>query len=439
MGDSAAYSVSERMIGMIQFINGILWQRLLPCLLTAAALLCGFRMRGEPVRHFGGVLRDTYGSILKRGVSGGQRRIFASALAATMGTGNLVGTALALITGGAGAIFWMWISALLGMILVYAENRLAEKYRKDGISGTISVLRFGLRSKSLSGLFAVFCTVSALGMGNAVQSNTIAETCLQYGIPQPVCGAVIAVLFAFILTGGKKRVENAALCLMPLICCVYLFGCIVLIAKHAAMLPNAFTDIFREAFGFRAAGGGFAASVMLQSLSVGIRRGIFSNEAGLGSSAMLHADGSNAQEKWAAAEVFADTVICCTATALAILTVPGLEISSFQNGTALLHAAFFSGLGDVAGGFLSASMVLFAFATMIGWFPCGMASVSYLFGERIRPLYLCCCIAAAFSGALGNPAWIWTFCDLCNGCMAIPNLTALLILHPNPEKHLTDS
>ena len=419
--------------------NLFLWQWILPCLLTAAAVICGIRLRGEPLRHFGRLLRGTYGTVFRRSTAPEQKQIFASALAATMGTGNLVGTALALITGGAGAVFWMWISALLGMVLVCAENRLAAKYRRGTFSGTLAYLRYGLRSKPLALLFAGFCTVSALGMGTAVQSSTIAEACSTYGIPRAITGALTAALFAVILLGGRERIGKTAVCIMPLICGGYLLGCFLLIAKHAAYLPAALSAVFREAFGLRAIGGGFSAAVLMQSVSVGLRRGIFSNEAGLGSSAMLHADGGSAQEQWAAAEVFADTVICCTATALAILTVPALDRSQFTNGTALLTAAFSAGLGQYAGLFVSGATVMFAFATMIGWFPCGLTSAGYLFGERIRPFFAMGCILSAFGGALGSPDWIWTLCDLCNGCMALPNLAALLLLHPKQSKHLTES
>ena len=177
------------------------------------------------------------------------------------------------------------------------------------------------------------------------------------------------------------------------------------------------------------------ASVLVQSMTVGIRRGVFSNEAGLGSSALFHAEGEpEIQKKWAAAEVFADTVICCTATALAILTVPGLRPAAYTDGSVLLADAFASGFGDAAGLFVSAAMLLFAFATMIGWFPCGLSAAEMLFGSKSRPVFTALCVLAAMTGALGSPAWLWAFCDLCNGCMALPNLCALLMLHPGGSR-----
>ena len=188
----------------------------------------------------------------------------------------------------------------------------------------------------------------------------------------------------------------------------------------------------REAFGFRAAGSGFAASLLLHAMRVGLCRGIFSNEAGLGSSAMFHADAEPGKEdvqgKWAAAEVFADTVICCTATALVVLTAPP---SAQSSPAAVLLDAFRSGLGSFASGFLAASMILFALATAIGWFPCGAAAFRYLFGNSAEPVYLALWVSAGFAGAFGSPEWVWAFSDCCNGLMALPNLYAMLRLLPS--------
>ncbi len=410
--------------------NTLLWQWILPVFLLLTVLLCGIRLRGAPVRGLHRVLRDTYGAIF-RGGNAKQKRIFAMSLAATMGTGNLVGTALAVMTGGAGALFWMLVSALLGMILVYAENILGIRYRKTmpngtEIGGTIGYLRFGIGSRFLAAVFAVLCIISALGMGNLVQSSTISQTLSHFGMSAPICGLMTAGVLLLVLIGGTKQIENVSIWLMPLLCGFYLLGCTVLLIRNAGMLPSAFQRIFREAFGFRAVGCGFCASAMLHSMSIGLRRSIFSNEAGLGSSALLHmgadSDDANKQGKWAAAEVFADTVICCTATALVILTAPKPIYLNAGDASGLLLYAFSDGLGKYAGGFLAVCMVLLAFATMIGWFPCGAACVRYLCGNGVVSVYSGVYLVVCFAGALGSPAWIWQFCDCCNGLMAIPNL-----------------
>ena len=418
----------------MQTITSLLWSGLLPVLLIAAAILCAIRLRGRPVRGLHHVLRDTYGSLLHPH-NANQRKIFAGALAATMGTGNLAGTALALLTGGPGAIFWMWVSALLGMILVCAENLLSARYRSirsDGtmLGGALGYLSSGLKSRIPVRFFAVCCVCAALGMGNMVQSSTIAQSAAFFDIPAPVAGTVTVILLAILLLGGTARIRGCAVWLMPMLCGLYLLGCMILLCRHAAALPSAFRMIFRNAFGFRAAGGGFAASVLLRSLHEGLKRGIFSNEAGLGSSGLLHMDSADERQqwKWAAAEVFADTVICCTATALVILTAPNLRLSG-NDPSALLLEAFSAGLGSTAGVFLAVNMILLAFATIIGWYPCGLAAFRFLFGHKASGIFTAGCLLAAFAGALGSPAWLWCFCDLCNGCMALPNLYGMFRLN----------
>ena len=412
----------------MQTVTQLLWGSILPALLIVTAIVCAVRLRGRPVRGLSGVLRGTFGSLL-HGADRSQREIFAGALAATMGTGNLAGTALALLAGGPGAIFWMWISALLGMVLVCAENLLSAKFRtRSSAGGALAYLQNGLQSRVPVRVFAFCCIGAALGMGNLAQSSTIAQSAAAFGVPAPVTGTVTALLLGLLLIGGVSGIRSFALKLMPLLCGMYLLGCTVLLCMHAAALPHALSVICREAFGFRAAGGGFTASLLLRCMAEGLKRGIFSNEAGLGSSGILHMDaGDKPQWKWAAAEVFADTVICCTATALVILTAPGISLNG-TDAAGLLLRAFSAGLGRAAGLFLAVNMILLAFATMIGWYPCGLAAFRYLSGGRSTAGFTALSLLAAFSGALGSPEWLWCFCDLCNACMALPNLYGMLRL-----------
>ncbi len=428
--------------------NDLLWQRILPVLLLLTAVVCGIRLHGRPVRGFGNILRETYGAILRRGAAPKQRQIFASALAATMGTGNLVGAALAVRTGGAGAVFWMWMSALLGMFLVYAENLLGIRFRRRHPDGTVTggapaYLRYGAKSPLAAWIFSFFCMIAALGMGNMAQSNTVSQTAQQFGIPAGTAGIVTAVLLGMILCGGSRRIGNVSQWLMPLLCGLYLLSCMILLIRQRSLLPAALLRIFREAFGLRAAGSGICISALLNSMQIGLRRGIFSNEAGLGSSALLHMeaepDDAEMQGKWAAAEVFADTVICCTATALVILTAPPAPALRSDDAAGWMLHAFSAGFGGLAGGLLGICMMLFAFATMIGWYPCGAACARYLAGKRAEAVFFAGYLLFAFAGALGSPALIWTFCDCCNGMMALPNLWGLLrlsyIFVDNHKKH----
>ena len=425
-------------MGNLNLWNTVLWQWVLPVMLTAAALVCAVRLRGRPVRGFGRLLCACAKTLTgSDAASAEQRRVSAGALAAVMGTGNLVGTAFALISGGAGAVFWMWVSALLGMVLVYAENLLGMRWKthcRDGTvcGGTFAMLREGLGSKVAAGIFAVCCAAAGLGMGNLAQSSTIAQTAAGFGCSPASVGLTTAVLTLLVLLGGRRRIGNVSAMLMPLISLLYLLGCAVLLFRHRHAISSAMMQILREATGFRAVGGGWAASVLMRSLSVGLRRGIYSNEAGLGTSALLHSQAGNAsgrvQGQWAAAEVFADTVLCCTLTALVILTAPcGI---AGESGAALLLTAFRTGLGEFAGGFLAVCMVLLAFATLIGWYPCGASAVQFLFGRQGEQVYFSLYILCAFAGAFGGSAWVWAVCDLCNGLMAIPNLCGLICLSP---------
>ena len=420
---------------LLSYSNLILWQWLLPVLLVLTAIVCAVRTRGVPVRGFGRVLREIVTKLLCKNETK-QRRIFASALAATMGTGNLVGTALALMTGGAGALFWMWVSALLGMILAYAENVLGLQFRRilpDGsvLGGAFGYLKYGLHSRFLPAFFGVCCFAASLGMGDMVQSSAIAQTARKFGISAPAAGLITALLLLCVLSGGCERVGRAAAWLMPLLCGFYLAGCGVILMRHIVLIPDAFLRVMTEAFGLRAVCGGVGASAFLRSLTIGLRRGIFSHEAGLGSSGLLHMNAetdADTQGKWAAAEVFSDTVIFCTATAFVLLTAPDAPYLNAGDAAGWLLHAFSAGLGRGAGGFLGISMILLAFATMIGWYSCGAACARFLFGAAAETFFPALYVLAAFAGALGSPEWIWALCDCCNGMMALPNLYAMLRL-----------
>ncbi len=421
-------------------LNDLLWQWILPVGLILTALVCGIAQKFAPLRGNSRLFVDTCGSLFGKcpdKTSGdsapSQRQIVATALAAAMGTGNLIGTAAALAAGGAGAIFWMWISAFAGMLLVYAENVLGIFYRrktKDGwCGGAIACLRYGLHAKRLALVFSVCCAMAGLGMGSMAQANAIAAAAKQFSVAPPVTAGICFVTGFVILRGGTKKIGHITVWLMPMLCGIYVLGCSILLIRNAARIPAAFAGILRGAFGFRPMAGGFSAAILMQSLRVGMRRGIFSNEAGLGSSALLHmeADGNSPdiQGKWAAVEVFADTIICCTLTALVILTAPSLQYTSETDGAALLLAAFTIGFGSYAGDFLAVVLMLFAFATMIGWYPCGAAAFRAVFRKKSEDIYRMLYLLMCLVGALGEPAWIYAVCDCCNAWMAIPNCIGL--------------
>lgn len=420
--------------------GNLLWTWILPVMLVGTAILCGVSLKFTPISHPQRILHNTYGTLFRRPCDKKQLRTTATALAATMGTGNLVGTAAAICTGGAGAVFWMLCSAVLGILLVYAENTIGMRFRRRLPNGTwcggaIACLRYGLKKPALSYVFAVCCATAGLGMGSMAQASAIVSTAENFGIPRNLVGLTVCLTAAWILYGGKNRIGSVTVWLMPLICGLYLLGCGVLICKNAAYLSDAIARIFREAFGFRGMVGGFCGTAFLRSMSVGLRRGIFSNEAGLGTSAMLHMEAdasvSSIQGDWAAVEVFADTVICCTATALVILTTPQLSCSIETDASALLLNSFSYGFGSSAAGFLAVSMILLAFATLIGWYPCGLAAVRSLGICGAEDVYFVLWILAAFCGTLNPAAFAFALCDCCNALMAIPNLYALTALRKN--------
>ncbi|MGN1480413.1 alanine/glycine:cation symporter family protein [Porcipelethomonas sp.] len=367
-----------------------------------------------------------------------QFQALSTALAATMGTGNIAGVATAITIGGPGAVFWMWISAFLGMALVYAENYLGTVFRRkhDGCwaGGPMAYLENGAGKKYLAVLFAAFCALASLGMGNMTQVNSISTSLNDsFGIPVKLTGIIAAVLTLIIISGGIKRIGKASQYLIPVLSGVYIIGAVIIIIKNSVNIPETFRLIFTDAFGIRAAGGGICGAILKKSINTGLRRGVFSNEAGLGSSALLHSASDNTdphkQGLWAVSEVFIDTIICCTLTALAILTSGA--VSSGKDGVPLVTEAFRTVMGDFAPVFISVSVSLFAFATLISWFYCGECSVRYLFGNSGIPFYKFIFIFSVIIGAAAELKAVWTVSDIFNGLMAIPNLAGLIILRKN--------
>lgn len=353
-----------------------------------------------------------------------------------MGTGNIIGVAAALCIGGPGAVFWMWFSALLGMALTYSENVLALRYARtlpDGrrVSGPMAYLRFGLHSRVLAAFYAVCCVAASLGMGNMTQSSAISTLAKQAFSLPPLWTAVgVAVLLGIILLRGTSCTGKvipvahaAAVCRVPAVGARR--DC-----NASRCLPGAFRDIFCGAFGIRAVGGGISGAVLKQAVQTGLRHGIFSNEAGLGSSALVHAGGSSEdaalQGMWSMVEVALDTLVCCTLTALAILTSGAL--TQADHAGAIITAAFSGIFGSAAPEVMAILTALFAFCTLIGWCCCGEQAVRYLGGERLRlPYRLLFCLCAGI-GAVVSLRSVWALSDIANGLMAIPNLLGLVLL-----------
>lgn len=423
---------------LLEKINGIVWGNWLLILMLSCGIYLTFKIGFIQFN-----LKEIFkGTILSKGSNkSGDNTIspfqtMTTSLSATMGTGNIVGVASAIIIGGAGAIFWLWISAILGMALIYVENYLGIKYRttlKDGstVGGACAYLEYGLKCKPLAVIFAFLCIVASFGIGNMTQSNAIAVSLKStWNIPCIVTGLITAILIALVIMGGVKRIGSITQFFIPILSLLYILGALIVILSNFQDLPKVFKDIFQQAFGFSSVTGGITGSLIITSLNVGLRRGVFSNEAGLGSSSILHSssecDNPHIMGLWGMFEVFIDTIICCTLTALAILVVD-VDFSSLDSST-LVIKSFESGLGNFSGFFITVAISLFAFATLIGWSVCGETCSKYLFGSSGGFIYKIFFVISIILGAILNGSSVWIVSDIFNGLMAIPNLIGIIVL-----------
>lgn len=428
---------------MIYKLNSIVWGAPLLILLLGTGLIISIRIKFFQIKKFGYILKNTFFTLFrsksptesKDKDSISQFKAVSTALAAAMGTGNIVGVATALTIGGPGAIFWMWISAILGMSLVYAENYLGTIYRKkkNGVwyGGPMAYLEHGTGRRIPAICFAAFCCLASLGMGNMTQINSISSVLNDsFGInPLPI-GIIGAIATVAVVSGGIKRIGSASQVIIPVLTLLYISAALIITAINYRSLPEVFGDIFKGAFGISPVGGGISGALISRSINTGLRRGVFSNEAGLGSCALLHssADGKDPKQlgMWAITEVFIDTILCCTVTAVAILSSGVMDCG--KDGAPLVTEAFKSCFGNAAPYFITASIVLFAFATIIGWFHCGECSVRYLFGETGIGFYKFIFTVFIVVGSVSKLEAVWAVSDIFNGLMAIPNLSGLIIL-----------
>ena len=372
-----------------------------------------------------------------------------TALAATVGTGNLAGVAGAMALGGPGTIFWMWICGLFGMIIKCAEASLAIRYRMknaagEWVGGPMYMIRLGLPKAfhPLALAYALFGIVAAFGVGNATQINTVvsgvADMTLRFGVALPIwgkllLGLILAVLVGAMLLGGAVRVGRIAEYLVPFAAGVYLLlGMVVLIARFQA-IPNAFAMIFYGAFRPEAVTGGIVCTILMV-LRIGVSRGVFTNEAGMGTAAIAHASAVVSQPMeqgmMGLVEVFLDTIVICTMTALVIL-VSGVDIPYGSDvGICLTSTAFSAVLGSWVSVVITASLCLFALATVLGWGLYGLRCAQYLFGDRIWKIFVYLQVLVVAVASILEASTVWLLAEIVNGLMAIPNLIALGALMP---------
>ncbi|MBL1433820.1 MAG: sodium:alanine symporter family protein [Gammaproteobacteria bacterium] len=361
-------------------------------------------------------------------------------LSATVGTGNIVGVATAIALGGPGAIFWMWITALFGMATKYAEVLLAVRFREMGadnkhVGGPMYYIKNGLNKRWhwLAIAYAIFGAIAGLGIGNMVQANSVADAMeSSFSIPAWISGLTLAALVGFVIIGGIKRIAAVAAKLVPFMAIAYVVCCLIVIGSHWQAIPHVFVLIIDSAFNGAAATGGFAGAAVWAAIRFGVARGIFSNEAGLGSGSIAHAAAkTNSPVKQGFIGVLGtviDTLIICSMTAFVILLTGAW--TSGENGHALSNLAFNSVLGDIGSDIITIGLVVFAFTTLLGWSYYGERCAEYLFGKKIILFYRLLWIIMIPLGAIGSLKIVWVFSDVMNGLMALPNLIALIMLSP---------
>lgn len=432
----------DNLISALNTVSGWLWGPAMLALLLGTGLYLTAGLRFLPIRKLAYGIRLT---LLGRKPSTEEGDItpfqaLATALSATVGTGNIAGVATAIFLGGPGAVFWMWITALVGMATKYGEAVLAVKYREVDdrgahVGGPMYYIRNGLgaRWKWLGAAFALFAMIAAFGIGNTVQSNSVAQVFSEsLSVPEWLTGVVMAAAVFAVIIGGVQRLARVAERLVPFMAIVYVAGALVILLINAPAVPHAFAVIFHDAFTGSAAAGGFAGAGVLMAIQFGVARGIFSNEAGLGSAPIAHAAARTRdpvrQGVVAMLGTFIDTLIVCTMTALVIVTTGAWQ--SGETGAHLSATAFNLGLPGPGGWLVSFGLVVFAFSTLLAWSYYGERCAEYLFGTRVIRPYRILWVVMVFVGAIANLGVVWIVADIMNALMAIPNLIALLLLSP---------
>lgn len=423
---------------LLSDISSFVWGPVMLTLLVGTGVYLTIRMRFLQIRKLGYALKLVFTKMNNKDTEDeGDITPFQAlmtALAATIGTGNIAGVATAIAAGGPGAVFWMWITALFGMATKYAEAILAVKYRVKDEKGEISggpmyYISRGLGWKWLGTTFAVFASVAAFGIGNTVQSNSVADAVnTSFGIDQRITGLVLAVLVALVILGGIKSIARVTSLLVPLMAVFYILGGLLIIIINFSEIPAAFGMIVGQAFTGTAAAGGFAGSGVLLAIRMGVARGVFSNEAGLGSAPIAAAaaktDFPGRQALVSMTGTFIDTLVVCTITALAIIS-SGVW-NSGETAAALTVLAFREGLPGPGGLIVTLGIIFFAFSTILGWAYYGEKSFEYLFGIKSIQWYRYAWIVAVFLGTSVNLSLVWSVADIMNALMALPNLIGLL-------------
>ncbi len=420
-------------------------------LLIAAGIFLTVRTGFFQFRRFGYVMKNTVGKLFNKNMHQKDKgsvspfQAVTTALAGTIGTGSIAGVATALVLGGPGAVFWMWISALFGMVTKYSEIVLALKFREKNENGAYTggpmyYIKNGLGIKWLAAVFAAFAMIACIGTGNATQSNSISGVLnMNFNIAPWITGIVLTVIVGVVIIGGVKRIATVNEKLVPVMAVFFILACIIALICNIDKIPAAFALIFKEAFNLKSTFGGVAGYGILSAMRYGVGRGVFSNEAGLGSAPIAHSASSTEepvkQGVWGVFEVFITTIIICTMSALVIITSGiysnafNAEVAPSVSGAALSSAAFNEAIPYVGGIGVALATVFFALSTILGWAYYGEVSVGYLFKKHSKVaiiIYRVIYVAFVFIGAIAEINTVWLVADCFNALMALPNLIALI-------------
>ena len=424
-------------------LNNIVWGPATIILILCCGLYFTIKTRFFQIKYFKHIIFKTLFSRKKEKKNDkiSSFQALSAALAGTIGTGNIAGVATSIAVGGPGAVFWMIISAFFGMMTKYAEVVLAVKFRvknsKNEFSGgPMYYMEKGLGIRSLGVIFAFLLAVSAFGIGNMVQSNSVSIALSNsFGINSSVSGLFITLICFLVIMGGAKKILCATEIIVPVMALFYLIGTVIFLIININYIPTAISSIIEEAFSSTSILGGAGGITVSKAIKYGVARGVFTNEAGLGSSPVAHASADTKspaeQGLWGIFEVFLDTIVMCTLTALVILTAKGGKIAgSGLSGMELTIAAFESVFGSVGGMFISISIIFFAVATILGWGLYGEKAILYLTSENKTAIFIykIAYTTAIYIGAVMSLETVWTISDTLNGLMAIPNVTALFLL-----------
>lgn len=425
----------DTICNILNKLNNLLWGFGTILLVFGAGVFFTVKIRGFNFIHIVYIFKSTlFGKRTEKNSKKGgisQFQALSTALAASMGTGNIVGVAAAISIGGAGAVFWMWVSALFGTALAFAENVLGVRYKNKGGDAPMSYISEAFGRPFFGVAYAAVCAAASFGIGNMTQTNAISAAAGEIGIPPILAGAIAAICCGAVIFRGAKKVAETAEKIIPAISVLYFLAAIAVIIIFGGNLLPALKSIVTSAMGLDQIAGGFCGTAIKKAVSHGLRRGIFSNEAGMGSSVLVHTE-TDCKEPvqmgmWAVAEVVIDTIICCTLTALVIL-VTGANDSG-KRGLAMAAEGFRQGLGKYSADFVAVSAMIFAFCTLLGWYFYGEKCLTFITKSKkpllaFRVLYT----AAAFAGAVSRLELVWGAADVMNWVMLVINLFAVILL-----------